>query len=111
PELERYFRPEVASDRTSEPGDVEEELYVTLDEVTAQHLIADVPVGLLLSGGLDSSLIAALAARKTTVRTFSMGFAQSNLDERAHARRVARFIGSEHEEILIAPREVSDDLE
>ena len=111
PELERYFRPEVASDRAAKAGDVEEELHATLEEVTAQHLIADVPVGLLLSGGLDSSLIAALAARKTTVRTFSMGFAQSNLDERAHARRVARHIGSEHEEILITPREVSDGLE
>jgi asparagine synthase (glutamine-hydrolysing) len=111
PELERYFRPQVASDRTSELGDFEEELYATLEEVTAQHLIADVPVGLLLSGGLDSSLISALAARKTTVRTFSMGFAQSSLDERVHARRVAGHIGSEHEEILITPREVSDGLE
>src|SRR5215471_8909739 len=82
PELERYFRPQAASDQTSEPGDFEEELYATLEGVTAQHLIADVPVGLLLSGGLDSSLISALAARKTAVRTFSMGFAQSNLDER-----------------------------
>src|SRR5262249_37176161 len=72
---------------------------------------ADVPVGLLLSGGLDSSLIAALAAQKTSVRTFSMGFAQSNLDERAEARCVARHIGSDHEEILINPGEVSDGLE
>jgi asparagine synthase (glutamine-hydrolysing) len=111
PELKRYFQPQVASDQTAEPGDFEEELHATLEEVTAQHLIADVPVGLLLSGGLDSSLVAALAARKTTVRTFSMGFAQSNLDERVHARRVARHIGSQHEEILITPREVSDGLE
>jgi asparagine synthase (glutamine-hydrolysing) len=110
PELERYFRPQAASDQTSKPGDFEEELYAALESVTAQHLIADVPVGLLLSGGLDSSLISALAARNTTVRTFSMGFAQSNLDERAHGRRVARHIGSEHEEILITPQEVSDGL-
>src|SRR5262249_52553735 len=96
---------------TSDRGECEQELHATLEEDMAQHLIADVPVGLLLSGGLDSSLISALAARKTTVRTFSMGFAQSNLDERAHARRVARHIGSEHEEILITPREVSDGLE
>jgi asparagine synthase (glutamine-hydrolysing) len=111
PKLERYFRPDVGSNRTARASDVEEELHATLEEVTAQHLIADVPVGLLLSGGLDSSLIAALAARKTMVRTFSMGFAQSSLDERAAGRRVARHIGSEHEEILIAPQEVSDDLE
>src|SRR5262245_51948770 len=111
PKIERYFYPDVESDRTVSMGDVEEELYAALEEVMVQHLIADVPVGLLLSGGLDSSLIAALAARKTTVRTFSMGFAQSSLDERAHARRVARHIGSEHEEISIRPREVSDGLE
>ena len=110
-EIERYFRPQVASDRTAKPGDLEEELHATLDEVTTQHLIADVPVGLLLSGGVDSSLIAALAARQTSVRTFTMGFAQSSLDERSHARRVARHIGSEHEEILISPLEVSDGLE
>jgi asparagine synthase (glutamine-hydrolysing) len=110
-EVERYFCPEVASDRAANASDVEEELHAALEKVTAQHLIADVPVGLLLSGGLDSSLIAALAARQTKVRTFTMGFADSDLDEREHARRVARHIGSEHEEILIAPREVTDDLE
>ena len=111
PKLERYFWPKVASNHTARPSDVEEELRATLSEVAAQHLIADVPVGLLLSGGLDSSLVAALAARRTSVRTFSMGFAQSNLDERVHARRVARHIGSEHEEILISPAEVSEGLE
>jgi asparagine synthase (glutamine-hydrolysing) len=111
PKLELYFRPNVESDGAARASDVEDELHATLEEVTAQHLIADVPVGLLLSGGLDSSLIAALAARQTQVRTFTMGFACSDLDERAHARRVARHIGSEHEEILITPKEVSDDLQ
>ena len=111
PKVERYFHPQVASDRTAKPRDIEEELYVTLGKVTAQHLIADVPVGLLLSGGVDSSLIAALAARQTNVRTFTMGFAQSSLDERSYARHVARHVSSEHEEILISPAEVSDGLE
>jgi asparagine synthase (glutamine-hydrolysing) len=111
PKLVRYFHPEVASDRTTKPQDLDEKLCATLEEVTSQHLIADVPVGLLLSGGIDSSLIAALAARQTQVRTFTMGFAHSDLDERPHARRVARHIGSEHEEILITPRDVSHDLQ
>ena len=111
PELERYFRPAIASDPTIKSDDVEKELHATLDEVTAQHLVADVPVGLLLSGGLDSSLIAALAARQTKVRTFTMGFAHSELDERVQARRVAHHIGSEHEEIVITPQEVMDNLE
>jgi asparagine synthase (glutamine-hydrolysing) len=111
PKLERYFRPEVSCDHTARTDDVEDELHATLAEVTAQHLIADVPIGLLLSGGLDSSLIAALAARQTKVRTFTMGFAKSDLDERSEARRVARHIGSDHEEIMISPQEVRDDLE
>jgi len=89
----------------------EAELYNTLSEVVAQHLIADVPVGLLLSGGLDSSVIAALAARHTRITTISMGFAESQIDERSHARVVASHIGSDHREITIHPQEISDGLE
>src|SRR6516162_2711754 len=111
PKLEHYFHPNLKSDCAAWASDVEDELFAALEEVTAQHLIADVPIGLLLSGGLDSSLIAALAARRTQVRTFTMAFGDSDLDERVHARRVARHIGSDHEEILITPPEVSDDLQ
>jgi asparagine synthase (glutamine-hydrolysing) len=109
--FKRYFFPAITTDRIAKTADVEEQLYATLEEVTAQHLIADVPVGLLLSGGLDSSLIAAIAARLTKVRTFTMGFAESGLDERGPARFIAKHIGSEHEEIVISAREVTDDLE
>ena len=111
PVLERHFDPRIASDHNSSAAAFEEELYVTLDEVVNQHLIADVPVGLLLSGGLDSSLVAALASRHATVRTFTMGFAQSSLDERTYGARVAQYIGAEHEEILITPEEISEGLE
>lgn len=91
--------------------DRETELYNTLSEVVAQHLIADVPVGLLLSGGLDSSVTAALAARHTRITTISMGFAQSEIDERPFARVVADHVGSDHREITIHPHEISDGLE
>jgi asparagine synthase (glutamine-hydrolysing) len=89
----------------------ETELYKMLSEVVAQHLIADVPVGLLLSGGLDSSVLGALAARHSRITTISMGFAKSEIDERPHARVVASHIGSDHREITIHPHEISDGLE
>jgi asparagine synthase (glutamine-hydrolysing) len=86
-------------------------LYAVLDRVVAQHMVADVPVGLLLSGGIDSSIIAALAARHTRLRTISMAFADSRIDERPFARAVSEYIGSQHEEVLIRPGEVAADLE
>lgn len=78
----------------------------------ALQMQADVPVGILLSGGLDSSLVAALATRKTNqpVHTFTAGF-EHRWDERPHAAAVARHIGSDHHEILINPREISDRIE
>jgi asparagine synthase (glutamine-hydrolysing) len=107
----RYFRPEVAA--PARPGgreELEEELHEVLTRVVAEQLVADVPVGLLLSGGVDSGVIAALAARKTTVRTFTMAFAGSDVDERAHARVVSRHIDSEHEEVLIRPGDLTTGL-
>jgi asparagine synthase (glutamine-hydrolysing) len=92
-------------------ADVADELFHTLSDVVHEHLVADVPVGLLLSGGLDSSVVAALAARETRVATISMGFAESAVDERGYARTVARHIGSDHREVLIHHREVVEGLE
>lgn len=114
PEPKSYFTPpraEPINGRPEEPGERVQRLYETLDTVVRQHLIADVPVGLLLSGGLDSSIVAALASRHTKVRTISMGFAESRMDERPFARIVSDYIGSEHEEVTIRAEEVAGDLE
>ena len=92
------------------PDEMVDELHAALSEVVRQHLVADVPVGLLLSGGLDSSIIAALAARDTRVATISMGFAESAIDERSFARTVAGHIGSDHHEVLIDHREMAEEL-
>jgi asparagine synthase (glutamine-hydrolysing) len=81
-----------------------------LDEVVTQHLVADVPVGLLLSGGLDSSLIAAIAARRAPLTTVCMGFSGGAVDERLHARNVGRHIGSRHLDVLISPDEVISEI-
>ncbi len=75
----------------------DEELAAALERAVASRMVADVPVGVFLSGGLDSSLVAALAARANpAVATFSMGFGDSAVDESAHAAAVARHIGSVH---------------
>jgi asparagine synthase (glutamine-hydrolysing) len=102
-------RPDVVAE--GERGKRRAELHAALDTVVAQHLVADVPVGILLSGGLDSSLIAALAARHGALTTISMGFEGAPFDERPFARQVAKYIGSTHHEITITPAEVREHLE
>ena len=107
----RHFtppRPEPADART-EPERTEE-LHIALEQVVAEHLVADVPVGVLLSGGLDSSLVAALARRGRELTTVSMGFAQSSHDERPWGDRVARHIGSRHMSVSITPAEVAAEV-
>jgi asparagine synthase (glutamine-hydrolysing) len=108
--LNRYFSPPVPEDGTSLEVRADA-LYETLSQVVAQHLIADVPLALLLSGGVDSSIIAALAARKSKLRTLTMAFGESGIDEREHARIVSDSIGSQHQEILIPPQEIYRDLD
>jgi asparagine synthase (glutamine-hydrolysing) len=83
----------------------------TLAEAVRLHLRSDVPLAVLLSGGLDSSLVAALAAAELDepLRTFTVGFADAELDEREPARAVAEAIGSRHEE-LVVETQVADDL-
>ncbi|MDF1505351.1 asparagine synthase (glutamine-hydrolyzing) [Roseisolibacter sp. H3M3-2] len=77
-----------------------------LGEATELRLRSDVPLGVFLSGGIDSSLIAALAAKRSAdrLRTFSIGFDDAGEhDESAHARRIAEHLGTEHHEIRVRP--------
>jgi asparagine synthase (glutamine-hydrolysing) len=77
-----------------------------LTAAVRKRLVADVPIGLLLSGGVDSSAVAAFMTRLAAgkVRTFSVGFeGGSNLDERRHAERVARHFGTQHVSAVVRP--------
>ena len=71
-----------------------------LADSVRMRLVSDVPLGVLLSGGVDSSTVAALAVRSSTeaVKTFSISFAESSFDESAYARGVAKFLGTDHHE-------------
>jgi asparagine synthase (glutamine-hydrolysing) len=106
--LDRYARPSPASADALRDGDeaeLVEELRARLRDSVRAHLLSDVPVGVLLSGGVDSAALAALAAQETPepVHTFTIGFAERSFDERADARRVAERYGTEHHEILVQP--------
>jgi asparagine synthase (glutamine-hydrolysing) len=80
-------------------------LAAALDLSVRQHLLADVPVGVFLSGGVDSATVAAIARGHTTGRlqTFSIGFKDPSFDESQHARAVAEELGTEHHEHIVAP--------
>lgn len=107
----RFFEPPLPDPRDDRDEEARvSELSSVLETVVGEHLIADVRVGLLLSGGLDSSLIAAIAARRGALLTLSMGFSDSSIDERPNARLVAEAIGSHHLEIEITPAEVMREV-
>lgn len=75
-----------------------------LERSVESRLVADVPLGVFLSGGLDSSLIAVLACRaRSGIESFSLGFEEPSYDESRHARRVARFLGTRHRELIARP--------
>jgi asparagine synthase (glutamine-hydrolysing) len=106
--LERFARPApLPADELRDDDEAEllEELRARLRDSVRAHLVADVPVGVLLSGGIDSSALAALAAQETgePVRTFSIGFEERSFDELADARLVAERYGTQHRELVLRP--------
>src|SRR5271170_4987593 len=82
-----------------------EELESRLAEAVRIRLISDVPLGALLSGGVDSSTVVALMARfsSSPVKTFTIGFPKKDFDETAYAREVAQKFGTEHHELIVQP--------
>jgi asparagine synthase (glutamine-hydrolysing) len=84
------------------------ELRVLLEHAVSSRLVSDVPIGIFLSGGLDSSIVAALAARAGALETFSIGFHESSFDETSYAREVAGWIGSHHHERIVESNEMPD---
>jgi asparagine synthase (glutamine-hydrolysing) len=79
-----------------------------LERAVREHLLSDVPVASLLSGGIDSSIITALAAQQSSrpIRTFTVGFAGHSLDESEFARAVAKRYATEHHEVRLSDEEV-----
>ncbi|HZQ88968.1 MAG TPA: asparagine synthase (glutamine-hydrolyzing) [Gaiellaceae bacterium] len=102
--VERYWSATPHTDHLED----DEWLERVREEVSAAvraRLASDVPLGALLSGGIDSSIVVALMASATAhpVRTFTVGFSNDRYDERAHARAVAERYATQHEEIVLEP--------
>lgn len=117
-ELTRTWRLSPGSDVAAAPTlrDAAHEIRARLEAAVAARLMADVPVGALLSGGADSAAVVALAARhaRGRLRTFTLGFADADpaWDERVAARRVVAWLGTEHEEVVLDPadHDLVDDV-
>ncbi len=107
--VERYWELEPRAEEFSE-GEWLERVRDTVGGAVRRRLVADVPLGALLSGGIDSSIVVAeMAKAESTVRTFTVGFGEERYDERAFARAVAERYGTDHEEIVVEP-DVTDLL-
>jgi asparagine synthase (glutamine-hydrolysing) len=107
--LRRYARPGPASEiRSGSAEELAAELREVLDDSVRAHLVADVPVGVLLSGGVDSGGLAALASRHVgePLRTFSIGFEEEGFNELSRARMVAERYGTDHHELVLRPNAV-----
>src|SRR5438309_6813425 len=110
--LRQYW--EVPAYGTNDPGSDEaclEEMEKRLAEAVRMRLISDVPLGALLSGGVDSSIVVALMARASTraVKTFSIGFRHQQFNESKYARMVAERFSTEHHELIVDPN-IEDSL-
>jgi asparagine synthase (glutamine-hydrolysing) len=93
---------------TNDPGSEEaclDEVEQRLSEAVRIRLLSEVPLGALLSGGVDSSIVVALMARASSapVKTFSIGFRETDFSEAVHARAVAQKFGTEHHEFIVEP--------
>lgn len=102
---QRYWNPTFEPKAKLSFGEAVERLRSEIDDAVRVRLISDVPLGVLLSGGLDSSTVVAFMANhaERPVRTFSIGFGECDFDELRYARIVARHFGAEHHEFVVEP--------
>jgi len=100
----------LASPFSGSEADAEDQLQDLLADVIGGQMVSDVPLGVFLSGGVDSSTVAALmvAAKRSRVRSFSIGFTDLDYDESVHARAVARHLDTDHHELTVTTQDALD---
>ena len=110
-EVHSYWQPQVGATRRITEADAVAEFRRRFEDAVRSHLVSDVPVGALLSGGLDSAGVVAQMARllDRKPKTFTVGFAGAD-DERPLARRLAERFGTDHREFELDPARFVEDL-
>jgi len=110
--LHRYWSPTLEEENGSRGRTLDEEcdeLRAVLRESVRKELISDVPLGVFLSGGIDSSAVTAMMSQLgTEVKSFSVGFAERSFDESRYARQVAQHLGTDHHELTLEPSMLLD---
>lgn len=111
--IRRYWDlpPADESDRRSE-ADICADVHELLTRAVARRMVSDVPLGVFLSGGIDSSIVAGLMARQsaTPIKTFSIGFTEASYDESRYARVVARRWSTDHHERVLSAEDCAEHL-
>ena len=113
PAIERYWDLTTGEDSEPQPRKYYVKTYrEMLEAAVSSHLMSDVPLGVFLSGGLDSSAVAALTKkiRGDRIQTFSVGYGEEAVSELGYAREVAAHIGSEHHEVRLGQEEFFESL-
>jgi asparagine synthase (glutamine-hydrolysing) len=116
PQIERYWdaravaRAGLADPLQANDTELTDRLEALLRDAVGRRMVADVPVGAFLSGGIDSSTVAALmkAANAGPVRTYTIGFELPGFDEAVHSAAVARHLGTDHTELTVTAKEALD---
>lgn len=108
-DIQKYWEINFEPDYSKSEEQWMEEIENCLSETVKLHMIADVPLGAFLSGGIDSSSVVAMMAKNSTIpiKTFSIGFKEQEFNELEYAREVAERYGCEHHEQIVEPESIS----